>query len=78
MSENEVSERYVKDRDLLRILNESLKKGSLEMRREALWCLGNLAVSRTCSDLIILYQDNILDRVLDEMMKSKRKDPSTQ
>lgn len=71
MSEDRVSEYYVQERGLLEMLKESLMKGAVETRRDALWALGNLACSTACADDIMRCSNDIFDRIVDEYARKK-------
>jgi hypothetical protein len=65
MSDDSVTEYYVKERGLLDILNESLVKGTLDQRRDALWNLGNIALVPACADAIMQCPNGLFDRIVD-------------
>lgn len=65
MSDDGVAEYYVKEKGLLDMLNQTLIKGTLEQRRDALWNLQNIALTPSCADMIMQCPNDIFDRIVD-------------
>jgi hypothetical protein len=62
-----LSEKYIKERNLLAILAEILSKGSLEMRKEALWMLQNIACGTKSADLMVRSETEILEKIMGQL-----------
>jgi hypothetical protein len=69
LHEDDFSEKYIKERGLLGILAKILEKGSLEMRKEALWMLQNIACGPKSADLTLRSSTDVFQKILTQLRR---------